>query len=134
MKLQFIYNDGGRSNYWKCKNVGDCVVRALAIATSINYKEVYNTIKKITNESPRNGVRHKYLQKVMKYFGGIWIPLSGIGTGCKAHLAVNEIPMKGKLICNLSKHVTAVIDGVNYDTYDSSREGTRCVYGYWIVK
>ena len=67
----------------------------------------------------------------MKHFGGVWVPLSGIGTGCKAHLVANEIPMSGKIICNLSKHVTAVIDGVNYDTYDSSRNGTRCVYGYW---
>jgi len=25
----------------------------------------------------------------------------------------------------------AVIDGVINDTYDCSREGTRCVYGYW---
>jgi len=31
----------------------------------------------------------------------------------------------------LSRHLTTVIDGVIYDTYDPSREGTRCVYGYY---
>lgn len=131
MKLDYAYHDGGRSKYWKCRNVGDCVVRAICIVTAKDYKEVYDAIWKIIGESPRNGVSRKKLQSVMKHFGGVWVPLSGIGTGCKAHLAANEIPMKGKLICNLSKHVTAVIDGVNYDTYDSSRNGTRCVYGYW---
>jgi hypothetical protein len=25
-----------------------------------------------------------------------------------------------------------VIDGVIHDTFDPSRGGTRCVYGYWI--
>ena len=131
MKLQFAYHDGGRSNYFKAKNVGDCVTRAIAIVKGMNYKEVYNTIKSITGTTPRNGVSRKKLQIIMAAFGGKWVPLSGIGTGCKAHLAANEIPMTGKIICNVSKHVTAVIDGVNYDTYDSSRNGTRCVYGYW---
>lgn len=32
---------------------------------------------------------------------------------------------------NRRKHVCAVINGVIHDTFDSSREGSRCVYGYW---
>ena len=131
MKLQFVYNDGGRSNYFKAGNVSDCVTRAIAIVTGKDYKEVYNTIKSIIGSSPRNSVPNKYLRQIMKHFGGVWVPLSGIGIGCKAHLTGNEIPMNGRIICNVSKHVTAVIDGVNYDTYDSSRNGSRCVYGYW---
>jgi len=31
----------------------------------------------------------------------------------------------------LFKHTTAVIDGIIHDTYDPSRAGTRCVYGYF---
>jgi hypothetical protein len=54
----------------------------------------------------------------------------GIGTGCKVHLNADELP-KGRLICNVSKHYSAVVDGVLNDTYDSSRNGNRCVYGYW---
>jgi hypothetical protein len=37
----------------------------------------------------------------------------------------------GRLVVRLSKHVAAVVDGVLHDTYDCSRGGTRCVYGYW---
>lgn len=28
-------------------------------------------------------------------------------------------------------HYTAVIDGIIHDTHDCSRDGSRCVYGYW---
>lgn len=31
-----------------------------------------------------------------------------------------------------SKHLAAVVDGVLHDTYDCTREGTRCVYGYYV--
>jgi hypothetical protein len=30
-----------------------------------------------------------------------------------------------------SRHLVAVIDGVIHDTHDCSRDGTRCVYGYF---
>ena len=44
----------------------------------------------------------------------------GIGTGCTVHVREDELP-EGRLILNLSKRVTAVIDGVIHDTYDPSR-------------
>ena len=53
-----------------------------------------------------------------------------IGQGCKVHLKKDELPM-GILIVSCSKHITVVKDGVLHDTYDCSRRGTRCVYGYW---
>ena len=53
-----------------------------------------------------------------------------VGSGCKVHLKANELP-KGRILCVVSNHYVAVIDGVINDTYDPSREGTRCVYGYF---
>ena len=38
---------------------------------------------------------------------------------------------RGVIIVAISKHYTAVIDGVIHDMHDPSRGGTRCVYGYW---
>jgi hypothetical protein len=37
----------------------------------------------------------------------------------------------GKLIVSVSRHLVAVVNGVINDTYDCSRDATRCVYGYW---
>jgi hypothetical protein len=53
-----------------------------------------------------------------------------IGSGCKVHLKRGELP-DGRLLVNISRHHVAVVHGVIYDTHDPSREGTRCVYGYW---
>jgi hypothetical protein len=55
----------------------------------------------------------------------------GIGTGCQVHLREDELP-KGNIIVNLSKHLSCVKDGVLHDTYDCTRNGNRCVYGYWV--
>jgi hypothetical protein len=55
------------------------------------------------------------------------------GSGCTVHLKSDELP-KGTLIVRLSKHLAAVKDGVLHDTYDCSRGGTRCVYGYYRQK
>ncbi len=60
-----------------------------------------------------------------------WVATMQIGQGCKVHLRANELP-KGIIICSVSRHYTAVINGVLNDTYDCSRGGQRCVYGYWI--
>ena len=63
-------------------------------------------------------------------FRSKWHPLMTIGSGCKVHLREEELP-KGTLIVRVSKHLTCVKDGVLYDTYDCTRESTRCVYGYY---
>ena len=43
MELKYQYNDGGRSNYFKGKS-GDCVVRAIALATGEDYKVIYDQL------------------------------------------------------------------------------------------
>ena len=39
----------------------------------------------------------------------------------------------GEMFLELSRsdEIAAFVDGVLHDTYDSSRDGTRCVYGYY---
>lgn len=130
--MEWIYDDGGRSQYFKA-NAGDCVTRAVAIATGKDYKEVYNTIRRLIGYSPRNGVYKKDTKKVMEYFGGKWKACMGKGTGCQVHLTDSELPY-GTIICNLSRHVVCVIDGVIHDNHNPSRNDGRCVYGYWVFR
>lgn len=148
MNTQFVYNDGGRSAYYKGKG-GDCVTRAIAIVTGRDYKEVYDILTE-GNSTQRKGKREgskagkrtalsgintkrKWFQDYMKSLGFTWIPTMQIGQGCKTHLRSDELP-QGRIIVSVSKHYTAMIDGVINDTYDPSRNGNRCVYGYWIKK
>lgn len=130
--MNFNFNDGGRSRYFEATKVGDCVCRAISIASQRDYKEVYDMLRDASGRTPRNGVYKKDYRKVMEKLGAEWVPLMTIGSGCKAHLRDGEIPMKGRIVCKLSKHLVAVIDGVINDTYDPSRDGSRCVYGYWL--
>lgn len=143
--LKFIYNDGGRSKYFNTNSVGDCGVRAVANATGLDYKQVYDSLFELAKEynakrnkknrkkdvSPRNGVDKKVFKKFMEeHIGWEWTPTMRIGTGCTVNLSEDCLP-EGDLIISVSKHLTCVKNGVLYDTYDCSREGERCVYGYW---
>lgn len=141
--MRFRYDDGGRSRYFRAENVGDCVTRAIANATGIDYKEVYDALhalsrnertgaRKRGRSSPRNGVYGDTTRKYLEgQLGWVFVPCMGIGTGCRVHLRDGELPSVGSYVVRTSKHLTCVKDGVLVDTYDCSRDGERCVYGYW---
>lgn len=126
----FIYDDGGRSAAGFKGEARDCVTRAIAIATGQPYKKVYNEIFKMQGYTPRNGVFRKIYQKYLKNLGWSWKPTMLVGQGCKVHLKKDELP-EGTIIVRLSRHLAAVQDGVVMDTFDCTREGRRCVYGYF---
>ena len=141
----FIYNDGGREAGGYKGDAGDCVCRAVAIASELPYQQVYDRLAEGNakqrrskhdtgkrSRSARDGISttRKWFKDYMQELGFVWTPTMQIGGGCKVHLKAEELP-SGRLVCSVSKHYVAVIDGVINDTHDCSREGTRCVYGYW---
>ena len=149
--MRFFRDDGGRAAAgFGSDNIGDCVCRSVAIASGRPYQEIYGSLAR-GNEAQRrskhthpahygvrsasNGVyvQRKWFKDYMRALGFEWVPTMRIGQGCKVHLRANELPM-GRLVVEVSKHSTAVIDGVIHDTYDPSRNGMRCVYGYWKLK
>jgi hypothetical protein len=138
--MEWALDDGGRLEAGFKGSTGDCVVRALAIVTQRPYREVYELVNlygqrergwRKRRSSARTGVRRRTIDKIAVELGlQPHASTMGIGTGCRVHLREGELP-GGRLVVNLSRHVTAVIDGVIHDTHDPSREGRRCVYGYW---
>lgn len=142
MAQTFIYSDGGRSKYFKAENVGDCVTRAICNATGKDYKEVYDSLNQIAKSerkgkrkrgksTSRNGVYKGTIQKYIEdTLGWKWVSTMQIGSGCQKHLNADEFD-DGTYIIEVSKHITCMKNGTIYDTYDPSRDGTRCVYGYW---
>jgi hypothetical protein len=148
-EARFVYSDGGRAAAGFRGTAGDCVVRAIAIATERPYQEIYSLVSEIAKESPkhclirsrgktryrprssaRDGVLKVDIRKVMQRLGWTWTPTMSIGSGCTVHLRPDELPA-GRLVVSVSKHLCAVIDGVIHDLDDCSRQGTRCVYGYY---
>jgi len=139
--MEFKYNDGGRKEAGYKGFTGDCICRAITIATQKPYQEIYDLInifgkkerkskRRSGKSSARTGVYKDTIRKIMKSLGWELTPTMFIGSGCKVHLKSNELP-KGRLIISVSKHMTCVLDGVLNDTYDCSRDEKRCVYGYF---
>jgi hypothetical protein len=135
----FNYNDGGRSAAGFKGKAGDCATRAIAIATGLPYSSVYDAINETAkyerkrrrgNSSARTGVHKDTARKYLESLGWKWHPTMQIGSGCKVHLSPDELP-SGRLVVTVSRHYVAVIDGVIHDTFDPSRDGKRCVYGYY---
>jgi hypothetical protein len=139
----WVYDDGGRADAGYRGEAGDCVTRSVAIATGRPYAEVYAALNEAARaerpragrarSSARTGVKKQTIGRYLADIGWAWHPTMHIGQGCRTHLRADELPA-GRLIVKCSRHLTAVIDGVIHDTHDPSRDGTRCVYGFWTLQ
>ncbi len=141
--MDWEYNDGGREGAGFYGETRDCVIRSISIAMGMPYQQVYDDLiflakkeKKVPGNhrsSPRHGVYKATYKRYIKNLGWHWTPTMYIGSGCRVHLRKKELP-GGSLIVSVSKHLVAVVDGVIQDTYDCSRDGMRCVYGFWTKR
>lgn len=146
--MRFQFNDGGRAVAGYKGSTGDCVIRAIAIATEQPYQQVYDKLAEMNSlyaenrrdrvakrlkkkgGTPRSGNFKKVYRPYLLSLGWRWTPTMFIGKGCQVHLQEEELP-SGRIIVNVSKHLIAIIDGVINDTFEDQRNGTRCVYGYY---
>ena len=127
----------------------DSITRAISIASGEDYKKIYELLNEYMK---RENLDEKYIKnswlkvrkdaakELLKAMQYTWVPTMKFANGCKTRLRDGELPM-GTLICNISKNLTCVVDGIIQDVYDPSRKmkledgtikGTRAVYGYWF--
>jgi hypothetical protein len=135
--MKLIVTDGGRKDAGlRGKFTGDCVVRSIALASGRPYRSVHNDFKKLIANKlgyiPEDGIltNKRAFKRYMLESGFVWNITCRIGSRDRVHMNAAELPM-GRLVLSLSKHYTAVINHVIYDTYDPSNNGTRMVYGFW---
>jgi hypothetical protein len=109
--------------------VGDCVKRAIAMASGIDYKEValeLNRHKKITKTKVYN--ENKNWESYVK------TKLQGTKLPQWRNVKVGEFAKqnpKGKFIIGIRKHLTAVVNGKIYDTWNCSFKAINKV---WSIK
>lgn len=153
--VAYVYHDGGRAAAgFKGKRAGDCVARAIAIATGLPYLEVYNRLaegnktQRVTKRSSKRtaGRRtasqgictgRKWFNDYMHELGFEWYTFTEIGRPSTIRLTDEEsmkLVPKGNVIVSLRGHVAALIDGVLHDTYNCSTSRSNVVYGYWILR
>lgn len=133
----FIQNDGGRAEAGYKGRANDCVVRAVAIAGQLPYKQVYRQMNVYLysyahGRTARQAVPRFIIEKFMKMLGWKYVPAKQYGKHSNMHLNAKELPA-GRIIADMDGHVSAVIDGVIHDTWDASNGGETPVLGYWVA-
>jgi hypothetical protein len=157
-RCRWVRDDGGRKasrstlGAGRKDNVGDCVTRAIAIATGKPYGEVHDalTVAKVRYIYAGGEGKDAGWTKHYKRRGGVraFDPDHGCADGAygpylgslgwrytdtkgrRLHLRADQLP-GGRLIVEIRRHIVAVIDGVIHDTHDCGREGRVPVQGYW---
>lgn len=134
--MTFIKTDGGRAEAGYKGQVNDCVVRAVAIAGQLPYKQVYRQMNVYLysyahGRTARQAVPRFIIEKFMKMLGWKYVPAKKYGEHYNMHLNAKELP-GGRIVADMDGHVSAVIDGVIHDTWDPSNGGETPVLGYWV--
>lgn len=132
--MRFKHHDGGRKDSGLKGRSHDCVIRAYCIATGEPYIKTRDKLKIMTSEmtygmdaSVADGVYPPVYSKM--FF------LSGF-TPVKRNGYMSDVPKTGTHIVCMTGHIATVIDGVLYDTWDSStskrtKSGEAKISGYW---
>lgn len=128
--MKYQYSDGGRAEAGYKGKTGDCVTRAIAIATGKPYKEIYKLLSERNKiafgvSSARNGVHKIVYESVLKELGFLWHK-APVFAERKARSY--DMPKDKIVIARMAHHLCAVVNGVAHDSFDSTN---KMVYGYW---
>lgn len=127
--MSYIFNDGGRSKYFK-GIAGDCAVRAMAIALELDYKDCYRELAEANSKgrgkkkSARDGIYKEDFDIVLRSHGWYWVSAPKF----KGRKAYHYDMPDGTVIARMARHYAAVIDGTIVDSWDST---AKMIYGYW---
>ncbi len=129
--MEFVWDDGGRSSAGYVGLTGDCVTRAIAIATGTSYRNIYNSLGELSHMTPRNGVATSVSAEFLEALGWTY------KTTCVWSFSAELLP-KGPIIIDLvdrrayrSGHYCCVIDHVIYDTWNPSDDDDLVIRGFW---
>jgi hypothetical protein len=146
-RCRFVKDDGGRSRSGIARGsrkdeTGDCVTRAIAIATEKPYREVHDALigaavrhamtgktswakwargrrRTVSIFHADHGAHAEVYNPLLESLGWKFTSTKELPRGKGVRLRADELP-RGRLIVRLPKHLVAVIDGVIHDNFDCS--------------
>lgn len=154
--MKLVITDGGRSEAGFNGHCGDCVTRAITLATGMPYESVWEDLTTLKNrrqirrtdadtgmpfsvcvEYLTNYIGSKFVSCNWKY--GNYVRRMGVDcetSYCNYNTKTIEevVGNKGTYILQLRDHMVCVRDGVFYDTWDSRGKRAKEVYGYWKIE
>lgn len=104
--------------------VNDCTVRAISLATERSWNETY---KQLADFARSEGITFSEIEFINDYLADQFprfCPEERIYT-LGDFLDLN---LPGRWLITMSGHITCVIDGVCYDTFDPSSRYIWCIY------
>ena len=106
-------------------NIEDCTVRAISVAEGISWDEAYD---KLSNSARDLGLMMNSVEAIEEYLDERY------KRACHYSKTVGEFleeHSKGTYLITMQGHITVIIDGILYDTFDCRDKKMWCV---WEVK
>ena len=108
------------------RNVSDCAVRAIALATESSWDQTYQSL---SNFARREGITFSEVEFIDDYLSEryqkyCFSPKDDIVI-LQDFLDLN---LKGRWLVTMAGHITCVIDGICYDTFNPSKRHIHCIY------
>ena len=123
-------NDGGRSLSKRPRQKNDCTVRALAIARGLSYDDAYDILKNAGRSCSRG---FHFPDWMASQVWGRKISFPAVKGQRRMNPAAFVVAFpNGRYICQVAKHIFAVVDGVVHDIFENAPD--RCIYSiYWLA-
>lgn len=103
-------------------NIGDCVIRAISILTNRSWRSTYDELSHMAGDV---GLMFDDVDFVEDYLDERY------DRECHYSKTVGEFAReypRGRYAVTMNNHITAIIDGVIYDTFDPSNRVMRCAW------
>ena len=104
------------------RHIDDCVLRSISLVTGKSWEEVYEELTYLSSDV---GYMFNNVAFVEDYLDDRY------PRECHYAKTVGEIAMEhpyGKYLVTMDNHITAIIDGIIYDTFDPSDRIVRCIW------
>lgn len=121
--MNYIYNDGGRVASGNIGEINDCVARAISIVSGPNAYDIARVMVEPLKDAEGVDVLSTAFMQIMHDIGFVYAQTPA------GKFKISNLPKDGVYIAHAHNHVSAVIDGVINDTYDTSDEVLK---GYWL--
>ena len=107
------------------KHIDDCTIRSLGLLTNRNWHDIYEELSSLAN---KDSLMMDSVEFIENYLDDRY------PRECHYSKTVGEFAKefpKGKYAVTMPYHITAIIDGVIYDTFDPS---DRFIWGIYKVR
>lgn len=105
------------------RHVSDCSVRAISLATEQSWEETY---QQLANFAMKEGITFSEVEFIDDYLAERYPRYCNFKNITLRDFL--ELQLPGRYLVTMRGHITCVIDGVCYDTFDPTDRLIWCVY------